>query len=160
MRLTATRLSYVVLSAGVLVTTVASIWAPAQPEVFSNGGACEIDMCGMLEDPQRWRPAWILWGVGALATLTATAALARPRPGTALLRIALAVLIVLCIPITAVAGYLVSHWTSMQGFATVMWIFTLLPLVAFAIPTLRAIVDHVGAPPRSDPRHAAVSKQA
>ena len=125
MHSSAMRWARVGFSAGLLVMVAASAWAPAQPEVWTNGGACEVDLCGVLEDPQRWRVAWILWIIGALATLAATVALARPRPGTALLRVALAALILLCLPITAIAAYLVSLGSSAQGFATVMWIFSL-----------------------------------
>lgn len=160
MHSSAMRWARVGFSAGLLVMVAASAWAPAQPEVWTNGGACEVDLCGVLEDPQRWRVAWILWIIGALATLAATVALARPRPGTALLRVALAALILLCLPITAIAAYLVSLGSSAQGFATVMWIFSLLPLVAFATPTLRAWVDHIPGADRSDTRHAFLADRA
>jgi hypothetical protein len=139
----------------------ASIWAPAQPEVWTNGGACEVDLCGVLEDPQRSRVAWILWIIGVLATLVATVALARPRPGTALVRVALGASILLCLPITAVTAYLVSLGSSAQGFATVMWTFSLLPLVAFANPTLRACANcHIPRADRSDTRHAFLAERA
>jgi hypothetical protein len=153
MHSSAMRWARIGFSAGLLVMVAASAWAPAQPEVMTNG-ACEVDLCGVLEDPQRWRVAWILWIIGALATLAASVALARPRPGTALRRGALAALILLCLPITAVAAYLVSLGSSAQGFATVMWIFSLLPLVAFATPTLRAWADHIPGAARSDTRQA------
>lgn len=160
MHSSAMRWAWVGFSAGLLVMVAVSAWAPAQPEVWTNGGACEVDLCGVLEDPQRWRVAWILWIISALATLAATVALARPRPGTALLPVALAALILLCLPITAIAAYLVSLGSSAQGFATVMWIFSLLPLVAFATPTLRAWADHIPGSDRSDTRHAFLADRA
>lgn len=152
MQSSAMRWAWVGFSAGLLVMVAASAWAPAQPEVWTGGGSCEVDLCGVLEDPQRWRVAWILWTIGALATLAATVTLARPRPGTALVRVALAGLVLLCLPITAIAAYLVSLGSSAQGFSTVMWSLSLLPLVAFATPTLRALAGHIPGADRSDTR--------
>lgn len=135
----------------------ASFWAPAQPEVWQDGASCEVDLCGALEDPQRWRLAWMLWALGALATLTATVTLARPRPGSVLRRTASALLILLSVPVTAIAAYIVSLNTSAQGFATVMWIFSLLPLVALATSTLRAWVVRTARTGGSTPRHASLA---
>lgn len=98
--------------------TVASIWAPAQPEVFVTG-ACQIAECGALDDPQRWRVAWVFWMVGAVLTLAAVVVLARPRPDTARFRVALSVLILISAPVIAFIAVLVSWASSAQGFATV-----------------------------------------
>ena len=117
----------------------ASIWAPAQPELVNSGGACNVAMCGTLEDPQRWRAAWFLWGAGALMTLVATAVVARPRQGSAWRRLGLAGLVLICLPVSAFVGAVVSLMSSVQGFATVMWLSVLVPLVALAAAGLRSL---------------------
>ncbi len=139
MRIGGTGAAFVGFGVGLVMMVLASIWAPAQPEVWMDGGACEVDVCGALEDPSRWRAAWVLWLVGALCTLAATVAHARPRPGTALLRAGLAALALCCLPIVVIVAYLTSLGTSAQGFATVVWLFTAVPLVATATPTLRGL---------------------
>ena len=127
MRSAVARDARLALGAGLAAMAAASAWAPAQPEVLVTG-ACNVAMCGTLEDPQRWRAAWIIWVVGALITLGATASLARPRRGSGWRRAALAGLVVVCLPVTAFVGVIVSLATSAQGFATVMWTCLLLPL--------------------------------
>jgi len=124
---------------GLVLMVAASIWAPAQPELVNSGGACNVAMCGTLEDPQRWRAAWFVWGAGALMTLVATALLARPRQGSAWRRVGLAVLVLICLPVSAFVGAVVSLMSSVQGFATVMWLSVLVPLVALARAGLRSL---------------------
>ena len=125
----------------------ASIGAPAQPELVNSGGACNVAMCGTLEDPQRWRAAWFVWGAGALMTLVATADLARPRQGSAWRRLGLAVLVLICLPVSAFVGAVVSLMSSVQGFATVMWLSVLVPLVALAAAGLRSLTGRRTASP-------------
>lgn len=48
---------------GLVLMVAASIGAPAQPELVNSGGACNVAMCGTLEDPQRWRAAWFVWAL-------------------------------------------------------------------------------------------------
>lgn len=124
---------------GFVLMVAASIWAPAQPELLNNGGACDVAMCGTLEDAQRWRAAWFVWGAGALLTVVATAVLARPRQGSTWRRPALAVLVLICLPVSALVGAVVSLMSSVQGFATVMWLSVLLPLVALAAAGFRSL---------------------
>ncbi len=138
--------------------TVASIWAPAQPEVFVTG-ACQIAECGALDDPQRWRVAWVFWMVGAVLTLAAVVVLARPRPDTARFRVAVSVLILISAPVIAFIAVLVSWASSAQGFATVMWSLVLLPLVALATPTLRALIDGARARRQVDTSPALLENQ-
>jgi hypothetical protein len=123
---------------GLAVMVAASIWAPEQPELFVTG-ACNVAPCGTLEDPQRWRVAWFPWVVGAALTLGATAVLARRRPGTGWQRAALAVATVICAPVTAALGAVASLFTSVHGFATVMWTFAALPLAAVLAGTVRSL---------------------
>ncbi len=132
---------------GLVLMVAASMWAPAQPELVNSGGACNIAMCGTLEDPQRWRAAWFVWGAGALMTLVATADLARPRQGSAWRRLGLAVLVLICLPVSAFVGAVVSLMSSVQGFATVMWLSVLVPLVALAAAGLRSLTGRRTASP-------------
>lgn len=140
MRAVSVRVSPLVFGAGLAVMVAASIWAPAPPELIT-GGACNVAVCGTLEDPQRWRTAWFVWGVGAVMTLGATAVMARRQPGSGWLRVALAALIVISLPITAAIGAVVSLLTSVHGFGAVMWTFTVLPLAALAFSTVHAMSD-------------------
>jgi hypothetical protein len=55
---------WLLLGVGVALMAAASLWAPPQPELVS-GGACNIALCGTLEDPERWRNACWLWLAGA-----------------------------------------------------------------------------------------------
>lgn len=126
------------LGAGLIVMVVASIWAPAQPELLVTG-ACNVAPCGSLEDPQRWRTAWIVWAVGAVLTLGATTALSCRHPRTRWQRAALAAAAVICLPVTAVVAAVISLFSSVQGFSTVMWAFSVLPLVAVATLTIRSM---------------------
>jgi hypothetical protein len=132
------RVPWITFVAGFALLVAASIWAPAQPELLNSGGACNVAMCGTLEDPQRWRAAWFAWGAGAVVTLVATVMLARPRAGHAWRRAGLAGVVVICIPVTAFVGALVSLGTSVQGFATTMWIGALLPLLTLAAAGARS----------------------
>jgi len=72
-------------------------------------------------------------------TLVATALLARPRQGSAWRRVGLAVLVLICLPVSAFVGAVVSLMSSVQGFATVMWLSVLVPLVALARAGLRSL---------------------
>jgi hypothetical protein len=117
-------------TAGVLVMVVASAWAPLQPELFHSGGACQKAPCGTLEDPERWRQAWWLWGVGALVAAVAAAFVLAPRRPDAqsvLLLGASAVMTVLPLPVFVLV---LSLLTSVQGVATAA---VLAPLLGVAV---------------------------
>ena len=126
--------------AGFAVMVAASLWAPAQPELLVTG-ACNVAECGTLEDPQRWEAAWVVWIVGAVMTLTGTAASVRPRPGTGWQRAALAAVSVVCLPVTAAIGAVVSLFSSVHGFGTVMWMFAGLPMVAVLTGTFQSVLS-------------------
>lgn len=123
-------------------------------------GACNVAMCGTLEDPQRWRAAWIFWAGGAVISLGATAALTRSRPGSGWRRAAFAALLVICLPITAFIGAVVSLATSAQGFATVMWPCTVLPLVALAISMIRSVTTRAQPAPQPDAEHSGLEPES
>ena len=92
------------LGVGLAGMVAASIWAPARPELLNTADACNVAMCGTLEDPQRWRAAWFIWLAGATTALVDTGALARPRPGRGWRRLGLAALVVVCLPVSAFVG--------------------------------------------------------
>ncbi len=125
-----------VFGVGLVLMVAATIWAPPQPELLTTG-ACQFAPCGTLEDPPRWRAAWIIWGCGAVLTVVATAVLARPRQGSAWRRAGLAVLVVICLPVSAIVAAVVALFTSVHGFATVTWACGVLPLVALAVASLQ-----------------------
>ncbi|KAB7741453.1 hypothetical protein GA707_18085 [Nostocoides sp. F2B08] len=91
------------------------------------------------ETAQRFISAWFVWVVGAAMTLGARTVLARRRPGTGWQRAALAVAAVMCAPMTAALGAVASLFTSVHGFATVMWTFAALPLAAVLAGTVQSL---------------------
>ena len=104
---------------GLVVMVVASLWAPAQPELWQGGGACEVAPCGTLEDPARWRAAWGVWAAGFAMLVVSVSVVARPaRP-----RPAWVALVVLTAPLGLLGlGFIasvVSLSTSVHGAATV-----------------------------------------
>jgi len=121
---------WVLLGVGVVLMAAASLWAPAQPELVS-GGSCNVAPCGTLEDPDRWRAAWWLWGAGAVVALPAAALGVRPSrtPRWPVLLAGVAVVSVLLVTV-AVAAMVVSLVTSVHGAATVAVVCVLLPAVA------------------------------
>src|SRR5690606_28736146 len=122
--------AYVLLVVGVLTMVGASLWAPPQPEVSQDGAACEVSLCGMLEDPARWRGAWWVWLAGFGALAVAVSVTSRPRR----LRPLWVVLGLVSAPVWLVAifviAYLVSLDTSVHGAATVFACGLLVPLLA------------------------------
>lgn len=73
----------VVLTLALLVAWVAALGAPQQPELFGGGGACQFAPCGELEDPARWRSAWLAIATSAalaVAGLVLVAAALPARP--------------------------------------------------------------------------------
>src|SRR6478672_13257188 len=114
---------------GVATMVAASFYAPAQPELFQDGAACEIAQGGVLEDPERWRTAWWVWGVGLvllLATVPVTARPVRLRTRWAALGLVTAPLWLIGF---AVLAWLASLYTSAQGAATVAVCGLLAPVI-------------------------------
>ena len=114
---------------GVAIMVAASFYAPAQPELFQDGAACEIAQCGTLEDPERWRTAWWVWGAGVVLLLTAVPFTARPgrvRPLWAALGLVTAPLWLIGF---ACLAWIASQYTSVQGAATVAVCGLLAPVV-------------------------------
>jgi hypothetical protein len=134
---TTRRVWRMVFAVGLAVMVGASIWAPPQPDLLTTG-ACQFALCGTLEDPQRWRAAWFVWVAGAVLTVVAAAVLARPRQGGAWRRACPAALVVICLPACAIVAAVVALFTSVHGFATVMWSCGALPLVALATASVRS----------------------
>lgn len=118
-----------VLLAGLGLMVLASLVAPAQPELFPDGAACEIAPCGTLEDPPRWALAWVVWGLGLVAAAGAAAVGSgplRPRASRLLLGLALAPLWLVAL---GVGAFIASLASSAQGGWTVLAAGTVLPLV-------------------------------
>lgn len=117
-------------AAGVALMVWSALWAPPQPELWQDGGACEVALCGTLEDPSRWRTAWWAWSGGAVALLVAVPILARP----ARLRVVWVAVVLMTAPLwllgLAVLAYAASLSTSVQGAATVAVCALLAPLAA------------------------------
>lgn len=117
-------------AAGLAVMVVASAWAPLQPELIDTGGACQLAPCGTLEDPDRWRRAWLLWWAGAsVAAVAATFVLAPARPAPRDVP-RLAVSAVLLVLPLALVPLVLSLLTSVHGVATAA---SLLPLAGLAV---------------------------
>jgi NAD/NADP transhydrogenase beta subunit len=125
---------WLLLGVGVALMAAASLWAPPQPELVS-GGACNIALCGTLEDPERWRNACWLWLAGAALALPATALGVRrsraPR-WPVLLGGLVAGLVVVPALLVSVAflALMVSVVTSVHGAATTAVVCVVLPAVA------------------------------
>lgn len=120
----------VVGAVGFVVMTLASAWAPLQPESINTGAACQMAPCGMLEDPDRWRWAWRLWLVGAVVAAVAAAFVLvsrRPSPRSVLMLVASAVLTFLPL---AIVAFMLSVLTSVQGVATAA---VIVPLAELAV---------------------------
>lgn len=135
---------------GLVLMAVAALWAPAQPELLTSGGSCEVAPCGSLEDPSRWRAAWWPWAVGALASAVAVALLPsrwRVRPWHAVVAL---VALPLGLAALAVVAVVVSWTTSVHGAATVGWLGVGLPLVSAAASAVRSLRDR-GRPPVTPP---------
>ena len=145
----AVRIAHLAFGAGFAVMVAASLWAPAQPELLATG-ACNVAECGTLEDPQRWEAAWVVWIVGAGMTLTGTAAFVRRRRGTGWQRVALAAVSVVCLPVTAAVAAMVSLFSSVHGFATVMTMFVVLPLAAVLTGAVQSMATRDQRLPRPD----------
>lgn len=117
-------------AAGFAVMVIASAWAPLQPELIDTGAACQMAPCGTLEDPERWRQAWWLWSVGAMAAAVASAFVLAPRRPDTRAVLLLAVSAVLVVVPVAVLTFLLSVLTSVQGVATAA---VLVPLLGVAM---------------------------
>ncbi|MBS2937244.1 hypothetical protein KDN32_05775 [Nocardioides sp. J2M5] len=117
-------------AAGLAAMVVASAWAPLQPELIDTGGACQLAPCGTLEDPERWRRAWLLWWAGAsFAALAGVFVLGprQPGPREVLRLVVSAVLLVLPL---ALVTLVLSVLTSVHGVATAA---SLPPLAGLAV---------------------------
>ncbi|MFC7358719.1 hypothetical protein [Nocardioides astragali] len=130
-------LAWTLVGAGVIAMSVSSLWAPPQPELLQDGGACEISLCGTLEDPARWRAAWWLWAAGLCVLAIAIPLASRPRR----VRPLWVVLAVVTAPGWlvgyAVIAWMVSLWTSVQGAATVFACGVLAPFLSVLTGALK-----------------------
>lgn len=123
---------------GVAIMVAASFYAPAQPELLQDGAACEIAPCGMLEDPERWRTAWWVWGAGLVVLLGAvpfTALPARVRPLWTAVGLITAPLWLIGV---AALAWIASQYTSVQGAATVAVCGLLAPVVGLVAGVWKA----------------------
>jgi hypothetical protein len=137
------------VGAGFVAMVAASLWAPAQPELLVTG-ACNVAECGTLEDPQRWRAAWVVWIIGAVMAMGGTVTLVRRGPGTGWQCAALAGVTIVCLPVTAAVGAMVSLFSSVHGFATVMTMFAVLPLAAVLTGAVQSMATRDQRLPRPD----------
>ena len=137
------------VGAGFVAMVAASLWAPAQPE-FLVTGACNVAECGTLDDPQRWRAAWVVWIAGAVMAMGGTVTLVRRGPGTGWQRAALTGVTIVCLPVTAAVGAMVSLFSSVHGFATVMLLLAVLPLAAVLTGTVQSMATRDQRFPRPD----------
>ena len=118
---------WLVLGVGVALMTVASVWAPPQPELVS-GGACNVAPCGTLEDPDRWRAAWWVWLGGAALALPAAVLGVRPsRPPRWPVLLSGVVVVPALLVSVALVAVVVSLLTSVQGAATAAVLGVVLP---------------------------------
>lgn len=123
---------------GVATMVAASFYAPSQPELLQDGAACELAQCGMLEDPERWRTAWWVWGTGLVLLLVAAPFTARPervRPLWAVVGLVTAPLWLVGVVCLA---WMASLYTSVQGAATVAACGLLAPMVGLVAGGWRA----------------------
>lgn len=121
---------WVLMGVGVALMAAASVWAPPQPELIA-GGSCNVAPCGTLEDPGRWRNAWLLWLAGTALALPATALGVRPsrvpRWPVFLTGVVVVSALVVTVALAAMAASLV---TSVHGAATTAVVCVILPAVA------------------------------
>ena len=120
---------------------LASAWAPVQPELLQDGASCEVAACGTLEDPVRWRAAWVPWLVGCAAFTLAVVAVT-PATGPRLAQVVVVGLVapvwfVLC----AYVALVVSWGTSVHGAATVMALGFAAPCVAVLTGWCRGVLE-------------------
>ncbi|MCF6377474.1 hypothetical protein L2K70_07640 [Nocardioides KLBMP 9356] len=130
--------AFTVAGLGVAAMVVASLYAPAQPELLQDGAACEVAPCGTIEDPDRWRTAWWLWAAGLLVLLTAVLITARPirvRWSGALVGLLAAPVWLVAV---AIVSWIVSLGTSIQGAATVAACALLAPVVGLVAGRFKA----------------------
>lgn len=122
---------------GIVTMVVASLVAPPQPELWQDGGACEVAPCGTLEDPPRLALAVAVWAVGAALAVVGTALRAHARR-TGVLALVMGLLllpvVLVCLAFMAV---LVSLQTSALGGWTVLALGAGLPVVGVVAGQVR-----------------------
>ena len=123
---------------GVATMVAASFYAPAQPELFQDGAACEIAACGALEDPEGWRTAWRVWGAGLVVLLAAVPFTVLP----ARLRLLWTAVGLITAPLWLIGfaclAWIASLYTSVQGAATIVVCGLLAPVVGLVAGAWKA----------------------